>query len=131
MLFPLDVCAADTPEQRVVRTLVGVDEGAQSVTFTGDLPEGGYARLTRSSTERLVDSAARAADVALQGMPGAVAGGVGQLWRAASCWVSTPTTRSRPWPAAAGRLPCMWASIPMAKSPRVARPAVAPCTTRP
>lgn len=70
MLFPLDVCAADTPEQRVVRTLVGVDEGAQSVTFAGDLPEGGFARLTRSSTERLVDSAGRAADAALQGLPG-------------------------------------------------------------
>ena len=55
----------------MVSTPVGVDEGAQSVTFAGDLPEGGYARLTRSST-RTPGGQRRSLlrPTALQGMPG-------------------------------------------------------------
>ena len=93
--------APPTPEQRVVRTLVGVDDSDP----LGDPQGQSYARLTRKAPERLVDSAARAADVALQGMPGPSLAVSGQLCGAASCWVSTPTTRSRPL---ASRLPA-WA----------------------
>ncbi len=60
LLFPLTVRDGDdsTP---VVRTILAVDEEAQSMTFAGDVPEGAYARLMRANFERLIDGAADAA----------------------------------------------------------------------
>lgn len=45
----------------VVRTVVGVSEADQSMTFAGDMPEGALARLMRASFEGLIDGAAGAA----------------------------------------------------------------------
>jgi len=60
LLFPLSVRVKpdDTP---LVRTILAVDEGQQSMTFAGDVPEGAYARLTKASVDRLVDGAVGAA----------------------------------------------------------------------
>jgi hypothetical protein len=60
LLFPL---ALRTREDQtpVVRTILAVDEGAQSMTFAGDVPEGAYARLMKANFERLIDGAAGAA----------------------------------------------------------------------
>jgi hypothetical protein len=60
LLFPLCVRArpGDTP---VVRTILSVDETAQSMTFAGAMPQGGYARLMKANFDRLIDGASGAA----------------------------------------------------------------------
>lgn len=60
LLFPLSIRtrAGETP---VVRTILSVDEQAQSLTFAGDVPEGAYARLMKANFDRLIDGATGAA----------------------------------------------------------------------
>lgn len=60
LLFPL---ALRTGEEgySLVRTVLAVNEDEQSMTFAGDMPEGGYARLMKANFDRLVDGAAGAA----------------------------------------------------------------------
>ena len=60
LLFPLSIRtqAGETP---VVRTILSVDEAAQSMTFAGDVPEGAYARLMKANFDRLIDGATGAA----------------------------------------------------------------------
>jgi hypothetical protein len=43
-----------------VRTVLGVDEQAKSMTFAGDVPQGTSARLMRANHDQLIDGAARA-----------------------------------------------------------------------
>lgn len=52
--------------QRVVRTLLGVNEEEQSLIFAGDTPEGCYATLMKANLDRLVDGASVAASNAVQ-----------------------------------------------------------------
>lgn len=60
LLFPL---ALRTGEEGygLVRSVMGIDEETQSMTFAGDMPEGGYARLMKANFDRLIDGAADAA----------------------------------------------------------------------
>jgi hypothetical protein len=60
LLFPLSLSLADS-EQRLVRTILGINEEDGSMTFAGDIPEGSYARLMKANVERLVDGAAESA----------------------------------------------------------------------
>lgn len=60
LLFPLAV-RADASQEAAVRTILGVSEGEQSLTFAGDVPEGSVARLMRANFDRLVDGASGAA----------------------------------------------------------------------
>ncbi|TAD89224.1 MAG: hypothetical protein EAZ99_10715 [Alphaproteobacteria bacterium] len=57
--FPLNISLGDG--RQLTRTIVGIDEQAQSMTFAGDVPQGAVARLMRSSTDRLIEGAGRAA----------------------------------------------------------------------
>lgn len=67
LLFPLAIRRPDdTAGETLVRTILAVDEPAQSMTFAGDVPEGSVARLMRASTDRLVDSAGLAGHRASQ-----------------------------------------------------------------
>lgn len=59
LLFPLTVRQGS--DRGVVRTILAIDEAAQSVTFAGDVPEGAYGRLMRANFDRLVDGASGAA----------------------------------------------------------------------
>lgn len=61
LLFPLAL-RTGTTEYGLVRTVLGVDEKEQSMTFAGDMPEGGYARLMKANFDRLIDGAAGAAN---------------------------------------------------------------------
>jgi len=62
--FPLQVT---TPEgQKIVRTILSVDEQKGSMTFAGDIPQGSYAELMRANFDRLVDGAADAAQAVMQ-----------------------------------------------------------------
>jgi hypothetical protein len=64
LLFPL--CVRRTRDDTgVVRTVLSIEEGDQTMTFAGDVPEGGYAQLMRANFDRLVDGALGAARAAL------------------------------------------------------------------
>jgi hypothetical protein len=75
LLFPLAVRRDGADNSgALVRTILGIDEIRRSLTFAGDLPQGGVARLMRANADQLIDSAARAARQAMKGLE--VAGGV-------------------------------------------------------
>ncbi len=60
LLFPLSLRTKDR-DVPFVRTILGVDEDAQSLTFAGDIPTGAYARLMKANFDRLIDGAIGAA----------------------------------------------------------------------
>jgi hypothetical protein len=64
LLFPLRIYPTDRPEQAIVRTVVGIDEEARTMTFAGDMPEGYCAQLMRGNFDRLIQGAAHAAEQA-------------------------------------------------------------------
>lgn len=59
LLFPLSLRLHD--DEPVVRTVLAVNEADQSMTFAGDIPEGGYVRLMKANFDRLIDGAGAAA----------------------------------------------------------------------
>ncbi len=59
LLFPLAVHLPSGTE--VTRTILGVSEREQSLTFAGDVPQGSPARLMKANFDRLVDGAHGAA----------------------------------------------------------------------
>jgi hypothetical protein len=67
LLFPLSLTIKneDGTEVEVVRTLLAVDEGKQSLTFAGDMPENTYAKLMKADFDKLVDGASGAASMSL------------------------------------------------------------------
>lgn len=65
LLFPLTVRPPESPDAALVRTIVGVDEAAQSLTFAGDIPQGWVAQLMRGHFDGLVEGANRAGDAAM------------------------------------------------------------------
>jgi hypothetical protein len=64
LLFPFAILSDDREETGLIRTLLGIDEAAGSLTLAGDIPQGGYLKLMHASTEALVDGAEAAADAA-------------------------------------------------------------------
>jgi hypothetical protein len=60
LLFPLSVVTTAS-EKPVVRTLLAIHEDDQSITFAGDVPEGSYARVMRTTIPQLVAGAMTAA----------------------------------------------------------------------
>jgi hypothetical protein len=61
LLFPLAMRQSKTDEQRLVRTILSVNEADQSMVFAGDVPEGSLVQLMRASFDRLIEGAADAA----------------------------------------------------------------------
>lgn len=72
LLFPLAV-RTDWSDEVVVRTILGVDEVHNALTFAGDVPRGAIAQLMRANFDRLVDASAAAAAGALPAENGPVA----------------------------------------------------------
>jgi hypothetical protein len=64
LLFPLTVRPPGEERCALVRTIVGIDEAAQSLVFAGDVPRGSVAQLMRGYLDALVEGAARAAELA-------------------------------------------------------------------
>lgn len=60
LLFPLSVRVPGS-DDRVVRTILGIDEKTDCMIFAGDMPEGSYARLMKANFDRLIDGAVGAA----------------------------------------------------------------------
>jgi len=59
LLFPLSLTQDDG--EPIVRTILGVNETDQSMTFAGDMPVGKRARLMKANFDRLIDGATGAA----------------------------------------------------------------------
>ena len=72
--FPLTV-RDPTGGESVTRAVVGVNEGEQSMTFAGDVPEGSFVRLMHANFDRLVDGACAAGRASQQmlGVPAQLA----------------------------------------------------------
>jgi hypothetical protein len=63
LLFPLAV--RTTPDAPIaVRTILGIDEDTGTLKFAGDIPTGSRVRLMRTTSDKLLDGAARAAEIA-------------------------------------------------------------------
>ena len=69
LLFPIVVTAAQGGEG-VVRTVLSVNEQDGSMTFAGDIPQGGTAQLMKTNVDDLVDGATAAAEASLAGLGG-------------------------------------------------------------
>lgn len=65
LLFPLSVRENRDAPRAVVRTVLGVDDTNQTMTFAGDVPEGHIAQFMKANLDRLVDGAQGAAENAL------------------------------------------------------------------
>lgn len=72
LLFPFAMLGSDHTEVGLIRTILGVDEAAGSLTLAGDINSDGYLRLMHASTDALVDGAEAAAEAAkaMQANPG-------------------------------------------------------------
>jgi hypothetical protein len=66
LLFPLSVRLEDGAA--TVRTILGIDEAAQSMTFGGDMTVGARARLMKANVDRLIDGATGAAQTSTSAM---------------------------------------------------------------
>ncbi|NOT22013.1 MAG: hypothetical protein HOP22_04745 [Nitrospiraceae bacterium] len=62
--FPLSIRQKQEDAKRLVRTILGIDHAAQSLTFAGDMPEGAYAQFMRANFDRLIQGASDAATLA-------------------------------------------------------------------
>lgn len=90
LLFPLAVRSyKDGPIS--VRTLVGINEAEGSMRFAGDIPTGSIVRLMRTTTDKLIDGAAQAAELAHDGL----AEGSSALTLCISCIGRRAVMRSR------------------------------------
>ena len=60
LFFPLEMVANEKDEQ-VVRTILGVNESDNSMTFAGNIPEGSYVKLMKTNMDRVIDGAEKSA----------------------------------------------------------------------
>ncbi len=61
--FPLSIRATQS-DKPVIRTVLGIHEADQSLTFAGDMPQGYFGRLMKTNLDGLIDSAGLAAHAA-------------------------------------------------------------------
>ncbi len=61
LLFPLSI-KLKNEDKPLVRTILSIDEEAQSMTFAGDIPEGARVRLMKANFDKLIDGAYNAAN---------------------------------------------------------------------
>ncbi len=64
LLFPFAMLGEDHSEVGLIRTILGVDEVAGSLTLAGNIDPNGYLKLMHASTDALVDGAEAAAEAA-------------------------------------------------------------------
>ena len=65
ILLPLSVREKVT-DRPVIRSIKSIDRIDNSITFTGDIPEGSYVRLMKSNIDRLINAAEGAAEVSIE-----------------------------------------------------------------
>lgn len=81
LLFPLMLLDRGDSGGEIVRTVLAVDDAANSMTFAGDIPHGSRCRLMRANFDRLVDGAGDAVAATMVNL----AGGSPVLCVAISC----------------------------------------------
>lgn len=59
-LFPLAI-TVEGAKEKLVRTIISIDEKNQSMTFAGNMPEGSKLRLMKANFDRLIDASSDAA----------------------------------------------------------------------
>ena len=64
LLFPLSL--KTEPGESIVRTILGINEAEHSLTFAGDIPQGGHVRLMKANFDRLIDGAVGAAQTSYE-----------------------------------------------------------------
>lgn len=64
LLFPFAMLGADHNEIGLIRTILGIDEAAGSLTLAGEIVANGYLKLMHASTDKLVAGAEEAAGMA-------------------------------------------------------------------
>ena len=79
LLFPLALLKDNQDTTGIIRTILGVSEEDQSITFAGDIPQNGIVRLMQTSNEGLVAGARAAAESTAKTHAGETEGGVGIL----------------------------------------------------
>jgi hypothetical protein len=67
LLFPI-VVTEENASEGVVRTVLSVHDQDKSMTFAGDIPQGGTAQLMKTNVDDLVDGATAAAEISLTGL---------------------------------------------------------------
>ena len=63
LLFPLRLQTEGGADTEVVRTILGVNEAEQSMTFAGDMPEGAKATFMKANFDKLIDGASGAGNL--------------------------------------------------------------------
>jgi hypothetical protein len=69
LLFPISLSIRNT-RHSVLRGLLSVDEGSQSMRFAGDVPEGAQVRMMMGTIERLIDDSYDASRLSTAGLEG-------------------------------------------------------------
>ncbi len=69
LLFPLFVQQSGSAD-RVVRTILSIDNTTNSMVFAGDIPEGSYVRFMKANFDKLIGAASDAASQVLIDFPG-------------------------------------------------------------
>jgi hypothetical protein len=67
LLFPMNLHLKNAQGLNIelTRTILGVDDQTQAMTFAGDMPEGVMAQFMRADMDKLVEAAGQAADLAM------------------------------------------------------------------
>ena len=65
LLYPLNVTPQGKKEP-VVRTILGIDNEAQSMVLAGDVPTGSFVQLMMASVDGIADGALKAAEIAME-----------------------------------------------------------------
>lgn len=64
LLYPFAILKNNQDTTGLIRTILAVDEATGSLTFAGDIPQGGIVRLMQSKSQGLVEGARGAANLA-------------------------------------------------------------------
>lgn len=67
LFFPLEMRVSEDSEV-LVRTVLGVSEQDNSLTFAGNIPEGSSVRLMKTNVDRVIDGAGKASDLVKEGL---------------------------------------------------------------
>ena len=65
LLFPISIKTAES-EQKLVRTILTIDETQKSMTFAGNMPEGATVRLMKANFDKLTEASAESARQLMQ-----------------------------------------------------------------
>lgn len=65
LLFPISIKSGES-EQKLVRTILTIDETQKSMTFAGNMPEGATVRLMKANFDKLTEASAESARQLMQ-----------------------------------------------------------------